>query len=113
MTTWGTEEDFKHFLPRLLELVTAEESITDVVDSEVLLGKLAYADWTHWPSEEQKAVNDYLNALWLHLHRSHLNQWQHRYPTERHAQHHPWRFHQRLLRGCGYRCGREADLNLG
>ena len=67
MTTWGTTEDFKHFLPRLFELVTAEESITDEIDAEVLFGKLTYAKWLRWPLQEQKAVKDYLDALWLFL----------------------------------------------
>ena len=67
MTTWGTTEDFKHFLPRLFELVTVEESITDEIDAEVLFGKLTYAKWQQWPLQEQKAVKDYLDALWLFL----------------------------------------------
>lgn len=67
MTTWGTTEDFKHFLPRLFELVTAEESISDEIDAEVLFGKLTYAKWQQWPLQEQEAVKDYLDALWLFL----------------------------------------------
>lgn len=67
MTTWGTTEDFKHFLPRLFELVTAEESIADQIDVEVLFGKLTYAKWQQWPLQEQKAVKDYLDTLWSFL----------------------------------------------
>ncbi len=67
MTTWGAVEDFKHFLPRLFELVTAEESITDEIDVEVLFGKLTYAKWQQWSLQEQKAIQDYLDALWRYL----------------------------------------------
>ena len=67
MTTWGGTEDFKHFLPRLFELVIAEESIVDEIDAEVLFGKLSYARWQQWPLQEQSAVKDYLDTLWLFL----------------------------------------------
>lgn len=67
MTTWGTTEDFKHFLPRLYELVSADESITDEMDAEVLFSKLAYAKWHRWSLQEQEAVRNYLDALWSFL----------------------------------------------
>ncbi len=65
LTTWGTENDFKHFLPRLLELVTEADSIAHEIDVEVLFGKLHYADWKDWPEQERAAVRHYLMALWL------------------------------------------------
>ena len=65
LTTWGTESDFKHFLPHLLELVTEEDSIACEVDLEVLFGKLHYAKWNAWPEQERAAVRRYLMALWL------------------------------------------------
>lgn len=58
MTTWGTEEDFKHFVPRLLELHAASS------DAWLLCDKLVYARWRSWPELEQRAVEDYLLALW-------------------------------------------------
>jgi len=67
MTTWGSVEDFKHFLPRLLELITDANSITQEMDLEVLLGKLRYAKWQNWPQEEQVAVSEYLVALWQYV----------------------------------------------
>ena len=67
MTTWGAAEDFKHFLPRLFELVTAEESITSEMDEGTLFGKLTYAKWREWPQREQQVVTDYLDALWPYL----------------------------------------------
>jgi hypothetical protein len=53
LTTWGAVEDFKHFLPRLLDF-----------DLDRSLNKLAYADWRQWPQPEQQAVEEYLVALW-------------------------------------------------
>lgn len=58
MTTWGTEDDFKHFLPRLLELFASSS------DAWLLCDKLAYARWRSWPETEQRAVEGYLRALW-------------------------------------------------
>jgi hypothetical protein len=62
--TWGTEADFKHFLPRLLELTTGGRSIGHT-DLEVTYAKLTYADWNNWPDTERKAVDDFLRANWL------------------------------------------------
>jgi hypothetical protein len=59
MTTWGNTADFKHYLPRILELL----STTDFnVDSFIVLGKLDYGKWTNWASEEQKAIRSFLLA---------------------------------------------------
>ena len=58
MTTWGSEEDFKHFLPRLLELYAAS------VDAWLLCDELVYARWRSWAELEQRAVESYLLALW-------------------------------------------------
>jgi hypothetical protein len=63
MTTWGSADDFRHFLPRLFELVAqASDCRTDV---EVVIGKLNYGEWHHWPTEEQAAVRSFLRAMWL------------------------------------------------
>jgi hypothetical protein len=58
MTTWGTEEDFKHFVPRLLDLYASS------TDAWLLCDKLGYARWRSWPEPEQRAVERYLLALW-------------------------------------------------
>lgn len=58
MTTWGTEEDFKHFVPRLLELYASSS------DAWLLCDKLAYARWRSWPEAEQRAVEGYLVSSW-------------------------------------------------
>jgi hypothetical protein len=58
MTTWGTEEDFKHFVPRLLELYASS------TDAWLLCDKLAYARWRSWAEHEQLAIERYLLARW-------------------------------------------------
>lgn len=58
MTTWGTEEDFKHFAPRLIELYASS------TDAWLLCDKLAYARWRKWPEPEQRAIEHYLLMLW-------------------------------------------------
>jgi hypothetical protein len=65
--TWGTGDDFKHFLPRLFELlVTAGE---DFIDAAAVFAKLNYESscsgrWRTWPEDEQKAVSTYLQVAW-------------------------------------------------
>jgi len=65
VSTLGALEDFKHFMPRILELAALEGKI-GYVDFEIILGKLDYAGWTHWPQREGQAIRDYLSALWQH-----------------------------------------------
>ena len=63
MTTVGDEDDFRHFLPRILELLHTGE-LAEEVDPEIVLGKLAYANWTTWPPAEQAAVRAALEQIW-------------------------------------------------
>ena len=65
MSTLGTVQDFKHFLPRLLELVARDGEIGST-DVEVVLGKLRYAGWTRWPQDERVCLEQFLAALWRH-----------------------------------------------
>jgi hypothetical protein len=60
MTTWGEVEDFKHFLPRILELTpTIDDSDVFIIGS-----KLEYAHFDNWPELERKAVTDFLQIWW-------------------------------------------------
>lgn len=65
VSTLGTLEDFKHFLPRILELAALQGKIGHV-DFEIILGKLDYTGWTHWPEGERQAIRSYLSAMWRH-----------------------------------------------
>ena len=69
MTTFGDAEDFKHFLPRLLELLARELEAggagEDLGFSEEIFGrKLALAGYADWPAVEREAVDRFLDATW-------------------------------------------------
>lgn len=66
VSTWGTVEDFKHFLPRILEL-TAAGDFRRTVDPEVILEKPGYAEWTSWTARERAAVETFYRSLWRDL----------------------------------------------
>lgn len=69
LTTFGDVDDFKHFLPRLLELLAREVEGADTLgyDEEILGGKLALANYASWPEAERAAVEAFLDALWAAL----------------------------------------------
>ena len=64
MTTWGEVSDFKHFLPRIFELL-AELPID--FDEWVTLNKLNYGNYKSWPDNEVAAAHRFLLALWQKL----------------------------------------------
>ncbi|MFN8277480.1 MAG: hypothetical protein U0T84_08360 [Chitinophagales bacterium] len=61
MTTWGDTDDFKHYLPRIFELLSTTNFM---VDTFVVLGKLDYGKWKEWPQKEQVAIINFLWAWW-------------------------------------------------
>jgi hypothetical protein len=63
ITTWGTVEDLKRFLPRLLELLVTNDFLP--FECEALFGKLRLGEWQSWPAEEQRAIEEFLNAVWM------------------------------------------------
>jgi len=64
ISTWGSVEDFKHFLPRVFELMIGEGFLTDTF---VVLGKLAFGGWKDWPEVEQKGIQRFLQDWWIEL----------------------------------------------
>jgi hypothetical protein len=66
ITTWGSVDDFKHFLPRMLELIAAPFDPAELphVDKYLVLTKLQYGQWRRWPQPEQQALDAYFNSLW-------------------------------------------------
>lgn len=60
--TVGGQQDFKYLLPRILDLAIykAEEA----PDAELVLNKLAHANWRSWPFAQQQAVEG-LIGLWF------------------------------------------------
>lgn len=55
MTTFGDLDDFKHFLPRLIEL-HIQAPFETPYGAYILFDKLAYARWLNWPENERSAV---------------------------------------------------------
>ncbi|GIM89595.1 hypothetical protein [Paractinoplanes toevensis] len=62
VTTWGDVAYFRHFLPRLLELV-ASGAMEDWSYSSFLPGPLARC-WTDGTEEERGALSRFLSAWW-------------------------------------------------
>ena len=57
--TVGSLDDFKYFLPRILELSVNERFSWP--DPEVVFGKLKLADWENWPEDERTAILELIN----------------------------------------------------
>lgn len=62
VSTWGDADDLRHFLPRMLELLATGDA--DMPSAEIVLDKLAMADWCAWPPAERQAVRRCLMWLW-------------------------------------------------
>jgi hypothetical protein len=74
--TWGGVDDFRHLLPRLMELFAAfhlGEVVAwngDPVDLRLAMGphlallRFTDAEWETWPELEREAVTDYMLELW-------------------------------------------------
>lgn len=63
LLTCGDTEDFKHFLPRLFELAS-DDSPGYFCDTEIVVGKLAHAEFETWPTAERSVVLDFLRVWW-------------------------------------------------
>jgi hypothetical protein len=61
MTTQGSVNDFKYFLPRLLEGIAQEPY---GYNPEILFGKLGYGNGLTWDEQETLAIRGYMRALW-------------------------------------------------
>lgn len=61
-TTFGDVNDYKHFLPRILELTTD----FDVLDDFLTFEKLNYSNWELWKEEEIEAIKSFFTALLYH-----------------------------------------------
>jgi hypothetical protein len=65
LTTWGTVEDFKHFLPRVFEVII--DPAAHRIDLAIQFGKLTYGDWNNWPDNERHAIWIFFRTLWREL----------------------------------------------
>lgn len=64
ITTWGNTNDFKHFLPRIFELLATGSLM---INTSVVLNKLDYGKWTNWNNEEQQAIQNFLLEWWADI----------------------------------------------
>jgi hypothetical protein len=68
--TWGAESDFKHFLPRLFELIAEFPRRGQAfVHPASVFAKLSYessvsSPWFSWPNDERLAISEYFWAVW-------------------------------------------------
>lgn len=62
--TWGDENDYRFYLPRILEL-TAE--LKTPYDIWTLYSRLEDVNWKTWDADEQTAINDFTLELWNNL----------------------------------------------
>ena len=68
--TAGTIELFKHYLPRLLEIVIIDGFPNDVPDMASVFSHLTFRAeepglaWWNWPDDEQTALTGFFDALW-------------------------------------------------
>ncbi|GAA3143053.1 hypothetical protein GCM10010466_37540 [Planomonospora alba] len=64
LSTWGDLDEFKHFLPRLLELLILEE-LDGFFHAEALMSRVS-ASWRSWRQPEQQALIATIGAWWRH-----------------------------------------------
>jgi hypothetical protein len=62
--TWGDKNDYRFYLPRILEL-TAE--LKTPFDIWTLYSRLENADWKTWNADEQTAINNFTIEMWNNL----------------------------------------------
>ena len=62
MSTWGEVDDFKHYLPRIFELL----AITDgfILSTSTIFDKLDYGKSKSWNDNEQQAIKKFLLVWW-------------------------------------------------
>lgn len=69
LTTVGTVDDYKYFLPRLIELSTA----SGVIEPQVIALKLRYANWQTWPKNEQQVLEQVFVCACVDAFKQHPN----------------------------------------
>lgn len=66
MTTWGTADDYRYFLPRILELVPTPEARSWMgLGVQLIADKLAYGEWEKWPPAEREVLRAFFLASFL------------------------------------------------
>lgn len=60
---WGDEDGFRHFLPRIFELIT-QDIRGDFYNPEAVFARLTDCNWRKWPLVEQEALEAFLLRFW-------------------------------------------------
>lgn len=63
MTTWGDSADYRHFLPRIVEL-SLTEGRHPGLEPWHIGSKLAYANWSQWPGRERDCLIRFMRSAW-------------------------------------------------
>lgn len=61
ITRWGKIEDFKHYLPRIFELLATTGFS---IDNAMVIRRLECGKWNNWEPEEKAAIHGFLLAWW-------------------------------------------------
>jgi hypothetical protein len=61
LTSFGDDDDFRYFLPRLLELHVLDHAGAPYTPF-MLFHKLSSARWTRWPADEVAAIRRFIDA---------------------------------------------------
>ncbi|WP_196889458.1 hypothetical protein [Aureivirga sp. CE67] len=64
VTTWGNISDYKHFFPRILELMISPKN---EIDEYIVFSKLNYLEWRSWQDSEQKIIFEVLLQWWKEM----------------------------------------------
>ncbi|MFF3665807.1 hypothetical protein [Microtetraspora malaysiensis] len=64
LNTWGDIDEFKHYLPRLLELLILEE-LDGFLHAQSLMLRVGVR-WRSWRQTEQRAITATVGAWWRH-----------------------------------------------
>lgn len=64
--TWGEIEHYKHFLPRICELITKNRQYS-FVDLGEIYSKLEHSEWQNWSETEINAIKEYVIFDWIEL----------------------------------------------
>jgi len=65
VSTFGDVEDYKHFLPRILELLYYPNEY--FLEDFLIFEKLNYSEWETWSSKEIEAIENYFEALLIKI----------------------------------------------
>ena len=65
LTTMGDGKDYKHFLPRMFELVSISREW--YCHMTLLPKKLNELRWLQWPREEIEAIKEFIDAQWDYI----------------------------------------------